>query len=307
MFFRIFIFSVLALSLHSCNSYKIANRHVMRKLEKNGLAAHTADLERYTINYWDSGNDKPVLILLHGFGASGQFHWYRQVEELKNYRVILPDLLYFGGSIPKSSAYSLVDQVKAMQALIKHLDIKEFFLCGVSYGGLVASELALAESNKVKKLIILDAPVKFITKEDTQPVFQQYNISQPSDLLVPKDYKMLKNLMRIAYRHPPKVPDMLFKDMHKHLYIRQAENQKILLKRLESERGYYESQQYRFKFPVLLIWGEYDELVPKHIGADLQKHIGENSKLEIIPDTAHLPNVEAPEKFNKLLLDFLKE
>ncbi|HEY0030116.1 MAG TPA: alpha/beta hydrolase [Bacteroidia bacterium] len=304
---HILILFLLSALLNSCSSYKFANKHVSRKLEKSHLELHTAELEKYTVNYWDSGGEKPALIMLHGFGTATQFNWYKQVAALKNYRVILPNLLYFGGTVPKIPSHSVADQVKTIQALVKHLGVTHYYLCGISYGGLVAAELALAEPIKVKKLALFDAPVKYLKEEDLLPVYQQLRIKHSWDLLVPTDYKMLKNLMNIALKHPPMIPGILFKDVYNNLYVEHAENQRELLNTLESERPLYESREYNYKFPVLLLWGEEDRLIPKHVGIDLQKHIGKNARLKIIPNTAHMPNIEEPKKFNKILLEFLNE
>jgi pimeloyl-ACP methyl ester carboxylesterase len=44
-----------------------------------------------------------------------------------------------------------------------------------------------------------------------------------------------------------------------------------------------------------------------HVGKELKNHIGQNARLEIVPDAAHLPNLENEKVVNKLLLSFLKE
>jgi len=286
--------------------YNLANKHIYHIFNKNGLSYHSILLNNYTINYWDSGNEKPVLILLHGFGASTEFQWYKQVKDLSvNYRLILPNLLYFGGSTSNTPSYSIKNQVEAIQLLIDKLNVKTFDLCGVSYGGAVAAELALASQDKIKKLILVDSPVKYFNDEDIKSIAEKFKVSGLIDLLVPKSYKGLKTLLKIAFVKPPLAPAFILKDMFNNMYNKQVEDKKGLLISVDNEKEFYANQNYPFQFPELLVWGEQDKLIPLHIGKQLQEHIGENARLVIIPKAAHMPILEQAKQFNKIILEFL--
>jgi pimeloyl-ACP methyl ester carboxylesterase len=301
------LFLIALMFLASCSAYRMSKRHVARKVENAGLSYHTIRTGDYTIGYWDSGSDKPVLLMLHGFGTDAQFNWYKQVNELGKYRLILPDLLYFGKSTTAKENYSVMEQVRAMQSLVKELNLQNFYLCGFSYGGLVAAELARIEPEKVQKLVLSDAPVKYFSREVMQPALDAAQAENPADLLVPEDAAMLKKLLSVLYVHPPRLPESFYKDLQKNVYAENEERYRKIIIQLEKESAVYESRDYRFTFPVLLIWGEEDRLVPKSVGISLEKHIGTNASYVSIPNTAHVPNIEAPHEFNKLLLDFLKK
>lgn len=292
----------------SCNYYKFAYNHLSKKLKHAGLSYHTVILEDCNITYWDSENDKPPLILLHGFGASTEFQWYKQANELsKEYRVILPNLLYFGESTSQTIDFSIASQVKAIQELITKLKLKSFYLGGVSYGGLIAAELANAEKDKIKKLILIDSPLKFFTAEDNKAVLQNYNVANFEELLVPSDHKKLKKLLNIAYLHPPIAPGFVLKSFYKHSVKPHAEKQKELLRSSIKEQEQYLQHDYKFNFPTLIIWGENDKLIPLHVGTELKEYFGKNAELRIIPNTAHMPILEDPKSTNKIMLDFLKK
>jgi pimeloyl-ACP methyl ester carboxylesterase len=288
--------------------YNITNRLINFQMERSGLNFHETQLENFKIKYWDSGGDKPVLLLLQAFTAESKFTWRRQVKELsKKYRLLLPNLLYFGGSTNSSPDYSVNEQVNAIDKLIQHLNIKSLFLCGASYGGIVAMELALLKTQLVKKLILIGVPIKYLTDDDRKPVYERFNVKGKLQLLVPENHQQAKKLLQIAYKNPPGVPTFIFKSIYENLYVPQAEDRRKLLTRLEKEQHIYDFKNYQFTIPVLLIWGEGDFMVPLHVGKKLKEHIGENAKLEIIPDTAHLPNLENSVAFNKRIMEFLNE
>jgi pimeloyl-ACP methyl ester carboxylesterase len=59
----------------------------------------------------------------------------------------------------------------------------------------------------------------------------------------------------------------------------------------------------RISCPVLLVWGEKDLLVFPS-GAERVLEAAPEGRLEVIPDCGHCPQIEAPERFAELLLDF---
>lgn len=300
--------ALLLLFLSSCSTYQIARHMINHKLQRAGLAYKQVDLGVYHLNYWDSEEDKPVLILLHGFGSSTQFQWSNQVAAFhKQYRLILPNLIYFGGSSCDSAVTMVNDQVKAVQALIERLGIKKYSLCGVSYGGLVAAELALHDKGSIQKMILCDAPVKYLDDNDVQLICAKYHEKSVADLLIPNSYKKLKPLMGIAYAHPPNPPVVLFRSFYKNMYNKQREGKQRLIKGLELEKTDFKGRTYQYSFPVLLIWGSDDQLIPVSVGKQLVEHLGKNARLEIIPNTAHMPSLENPEAFNAIVLAFLEQ
>lgn len=295
--------------LNSCSVFDIFHHHIKHKFTKSGLAFKQIELDKkYTLTYWDSENDKPVLLLLHGFGASTEFQWYKQVHDLSaDYRLIIPNLLYFGGSTANVPSYSLENQVEALENLLISLKVNSFYLCGVSYGGLVAAELALVVNTHVKKLVIIDSPVKYFTDEDMKAAAETFKVKNLQELLVPPDYKGLKTLLSVAYYKPPAVPKFLLKQMYKRTYNSERVEKKGLLELLDVEKELYQQKLYAFNFPVLLIWGAEDRLIPIHVANQLQKHFGNNSQLIIIPNAAHMPALEQAGVFNKTILEFLKK
>lgn len=297
------LFIVLLLS--SCNTYKFASHHTAHVLEKNGLTFHTLETEKYKITYWDSGSEKPVLILIHGFGTSGKFQWFKQASELSNrYRLVIFNMLYFG-SKPKTPVYTVEGQSAAVEELLEHLHIDSYYLCGTSYGGLVAAELALKYPGRIKKLVLMDVPLKYLTEQDVKKVCEQYKIPDQEELFVPSNPGMLKKLLNITYVRKSKMPVFLIRSFYNNTYEEEKDNLRKIYESLLKENTVFNSKNYHFKMPVLLVWGESDRLVPVHVGQQLKEELGANAQLEIVPHAAHLPNLENDKTVNKLLISFL--
>ena len=58
--------------------------------------------------------------------------------------------------------------------------------------------------------------------------------------------------------------------------------------------------------PTLLIWGGHDHIFPARHAQAARERIP-NGRLEIFDDSGHTPQMEEPERFNRLVLDFLSE
>jgi pimeloyl-ACP methyl ester carboxylesterase len=61
----------------------------------------------------------------------------------------------------------------------------------------------------------------------------------------------------------------------------------------------------QIKCPALIIHGEDDQLIPVHEAQVMYQFIP-NSKLILIPDAGHLPNIEQPHQFNQAVREFIK-
>ena len=94
--------------------------------------------------YTDEGTGTPV-ILLHGF-LENLSMWHDLTPELsKKHRVICIDLLGHGNTACLGYIHSMELMAEAVEAILKHLQIKQSVLIGHSMGGYVA--LAYAENN----------------------------------------------------------------------------------------------------------------------------------------------------------------
>lgn len=109
----------------------------------------------------DWGNDKPVLVLLHGFPQT-HVMWHRVAMQLQDrYRMVLPDLRGYGDSShevgdAEHTNYSKRAMAQEVVDLLDHLAVQDFFLCGHDRGARVAHRLAVDHPVRVRKLCLID-------------------------------------------------------------------------------------------------------------------------------------------------------
>ncbi len=97
----------------------------------------------------------PCLTLVHGVGSYLE-SWDGVVARLgADYRILRYDLRGHGHSARVPGPYSLDDFVADLRHLLDHLGIERTLLAGFSLGGLVAQAFALAEPDRLDKLVLV--------------------------------------------------------------------------------------------------------------------------------------------------------
>lgn len=292
----------------SCSTYNIAERHLNRKMNKAGLDLHydTVDSDAQ-IEYWDSADSsKPALVLVHGFGASTKYQWYKQVKLLsKKYRVIAPNLNYFGRTVPKETDYSVQGQVTTLEKLLSHLKVDTCALIGVSYGGLISAELANQTERTITELVLFDTPIKFADSSDIVKVKEYFKTPSIEELFVPSNPEGLNKLLFLATGKDRDIPKRFLEEFHQKAYQYNLEDKRNLISGLLDDMEKYRQQEYHLNMPILLLWGENDKVVPLETGYKLKEYFGEHAKLKIIEDAAHMPNMTHKRDFNTYLEIFL--
>lgn len=271
-----------------------------------GLRSQRIPLPDATVRLWQGGAGRDPLLMIHGFGANALWQWYRQVGPLARDRTLLiPDLLGFGGSLLHNGDYTLDAQVDAFCALLDHLQLDQLDVAGISYGGFVALRLAQRHPERVRDLVLVDSPGLGFQPEDYQAILDRYRIDHVSELLLPDRPEDVRRLLTLAWRRPPWVPAAVLPNIHRSLFLdKRAAKEALLddlLEMLHQPGGLPDDT---LPHRALVMWGEHDPLFPLHLGARLAARLG--AELRSIPDTAHTPNIEQPERFNHHLSRFLR-
>ena len=302
--------ALLALILLSgCNVIRWQQHHLEDQLHAVQLVEATRTVGDAQLAYWDGGHTgtahRPVLFI-HGFGGSAIWTWTPHAVELAHdRRVVMPDLLWFGGSEASGSDYTIDRQVAAIDGLLTVLGITELDVVGISYGGLVAHELAAAHPDRVARLVIVDSPGRVFTRADQKALLERFETDDFSKVLLPTTADGVSRLMQLAYAHPPWTPEFALEQSLDAMFRPHREQQARLLDALFSELAEGRARSGEVSAPTLIVWGREDPLFPLELGQRLAATL--QAKLEIIDDAKHFPNAEHPKQFNRLLRAFLDD
>lgn len=305
----------LLLCASGCNVVRMTEHRLERQYTRAELAPQTLSTQGLELSYRDGGaashTDHTPVLLLHGFGASAIWQWPHQAQELaQTRRVIVPDLLWFGDSIAVAQDFSLDAQVHAMQLLLDELEAHGMSggvvdVVGVSYGGLVAHELAVQEPTRVRKLVLVDSPGRAFSLAEYQALCARFGVDSAAKFLIPTDEAGVQVLLELAYAHPPKAPDWAKRQILAGLYADYPIQKAALINTLVADIDELASRPLPAPRPTLVIWGEHDPVFPLDAGQRLTTML--DARIVVIPDARHAPNMEHPKPFNQALIEFLDE
>ena len=108
------------------------------------------------VHYLDWGGDGAPLLALHGLASSG--HWYRRVAPFLSdqYRIIAPDQRGHGATTQAPNGYDWQTLAEDAVRLMDHFGISRAPVLGHSWGGHVASNLAMRFPDRVSRVVMID-------------------------------------------------------------------------------------------------------------------------------------------------------
>ena len=289
----------------ACNVVRLGERGLNHRLERKGIRSQSVRLGEANVRYFEGGEGPPV-VLLHGFGASAVWQWHEQIAPLaRNHRVIVPDLLWFGGSWSKRRDFSVDYQLEVVGALLDHLGIESADFVGISYGGIIAHELAAMHGERVNKLVILDSPGRSYTANDHAQMLERFSVQDVGELLVPSTPEAVQTLMELGFHKPPKTPRWVNSQVLRAMYGEFREEKVRLLGELLVQLGQLSQRPGQVRHETLLIWGEHDSVFPLEIGRRLQADMQGRARLRVVASAGHAPNLEHGGLVARWLVDFL--
>lgn len=250
------------------------------------------------LHYRDEGpRDGPVLLLLHGFGAS--LHtWDGWVAALSDrHRVIRLDLPGHGLTGPDAAGRYGPDAMAEMVAgFARALGLPRFALAGNSMGGHVAWRYALRQPSQVERLILVDAAG--LPRDEPRPgvlalgAMAWFGRLVGEGLAIATPRWLFAANLKSAYGDPTLVSEALvtryFELMHR------AGNRRAAMQVTSATRDADAAARLgEIRQPVLILWGARDTwILPKY--AEAFKAQLPHATLIIYPDLGHVPMEEAP-------------
>jgi 3-oxoadipate enol-lactonase len=253
-------------------------------------------MEKISINHiqlaYDRRGDGPPLVLLHGYPLD--HHLWDQVVPLltDTFDVILPDLRGFGESTTVDSPYTMDDYASDIAALLDHLEIQKAAIVGHSMGGYVALAFARLYPERVRGLglvssqVLADAPDRKEGRYKSAKDVSENGIDSVIATMTPKftsDEKLQAFARESMERQPPAAYIGALKAMAERM-----DSTSLLSSLRESQGG-------AFHFPVVLIHGDADALIPIDRAREVKAALPQAHLVEI-SGAGHMPMMEAAQK-----------
>jgi len=255
----------------------------------------------HRIYYDDYGAGHPLL-LIPGLGTS-RFIWWKQIEIIsRKYRLINMDNRDAGDSAPGTGPYTIADMADDAAGLIRNLKCGPTYVIGWSMGGFIALELSLRHPRLVDKLILVATSAggsAYI------PPPQEVGI-----LLMPHEKEYLETLIRRVY---PCIAAPGYMSSHPEdldRVVRYSKSKPMSLSSYQRQLGAVMTwpgvvdRIRRISLPTLVAHGAADPLVPYGNGLYLSTMI-RGAKLLTYTNVGHLLPIEASERFNQEVMEFL--
>lgn len=251
------------------------------------------------IHYEREGAGLPVILLHAGIADSRM--WEPQVAALApHFEVVRPDTRGFGKSPLPPAPWSPAEDVLA---LIDELALKPAHLVGCSMGGSTTIDFALDHPGRVSKLVLVGSGISgFSARKEHEHLFAAAEAAEKAG-----DLARLNEEEMYLWLDGPTRPRG---------YVRQPLRELFLdMNNLALQSDFERWQPRRadppalerlseITAPVLVVVGDKD--MPTTLdAADLLMESLPNARKAVIHDAAHLPNLEHPDEFNRLVLDFL--
>jgi pimeloyl-ACP methyl ester carboxylesterase len=128
------------------------------------------------------GGQGPAVVLLHGFGDTGDMWVPLAVDLARDHTVVVPDLRGMGLSSHPEGGYDKRTQAADVRSVLTQLAIDRAAIVGHDIGTMVAYAYAARYPGQTEKLVVMDAPVPGIPPWDEivrSPLLWQFDFGGP--------------------------------------------------------------------------------------------------------------------------------
>ncbi|MFN8161399.1 MAG: alpha/beta hydrolase [Solirubrobacterales bacterium] len=267
----------------------------------------TVELPGAAVNFVEMGEGAPLLFV-HGLSGCWQ-NWLENAPHFaRRYRVIALDLPGFGNSPLPAWQIDIPAYGRLLHDFCEKLGIERCAaVVGNSMGGFISTEAVIQRPGRFERLVLVSAagmtraqarsePAALLGRiaEMSGPVIARFN---RAGLVRPRARYMA---FRGVFRYPNRLsPELLYEQ------VEPALRSPGFTDALKSVIGYdLRDRAGEIEIPAMVVWGFDDRIVPVQAALSYHRRIP-HSRLEIFERTGHLPQLERPSRFNRVLDEFL--
>jgi pimeloyl-ACP methyl ester carboxylesterase len=257
-------------------------------IDANGVTLHVR-----------TGGEGPVVVLIHGFGDTGDMWAPLAADLVRDHRVIVPDLRGMGLSSHPQEGYDKRTQAADIRTILTSLGIDQATIVGHDIGTMVAYAYAARYPDKTQKLVVMDAPVPGIPPWETivrNPLLWHFDFGGPDvERLVEGRERIYLDRFWNEFAGDPAKIDAEAREHYARLYARPGAMHSAFAQ-FRSIRQDVEDNEIsmatKLSMPVLAIGGE------KSFGATeavVMRNAASDVTEVVIPDAGHWLMEEQPE------------
>jgi pimeloyl-ACP methyl ester carboxylesterase len=259
------------------------------------------------VNYVEIGKGPPI-VFVHGLSGAWQ-NWLENLPHFaRTHRVIALDLPGFGASPMPPWKISIPAYGRFLRDFCERLGVRSCALVGSSMGGFIATEVAVSEPERVEKLALVSAAGITWAQARREPAAMIGRIARaatPLALKVQLAGILRPRLRRLAFQGVFWDPDAIRRELLWENVVVALQSPGYL-DAMTALPGYdIRHRLDEIDAPTLIVWGRNDRMVPVPAALSYRRHIGDNADLHIFDHTGHVPMIERPLRFNRLLERFL--
>jgi pimeloyl-ACP methyl ester carboxylesterase len=268
-------------------------------------------LHGHTVAYRQAGSG-PVLVLVHGITSSSET-WERVMPYLaRRFTVIAPDLAGHGESDKPKGDYSLGAHASGVRDLLLALGHERATFVGHSLGGGIVMQLSYQFPERCERLVLVDSgglgrEVSMLLRAATLPGSELVIPLLAATRLLDAGAMAGGLLGRLGLRAGTDLEEMA----RGHSTLSDRETRAAFVHTLRSvvefggQRVDASNRLYLAEhLPFLLIWGEHDSIIPVSHARAAHRRVP-SSRLEVFPRSGHFPQLDEPERFLDVLIDFI--
>jgi pimeloyl-ACP methyl ester carboxylesterase len=240
----------------------------------------TAATKQSEKNYFEEGNGETIILLYGLFGSVNNFR--PLIQHLKKkHRVIVPIFPFFSLGMGVD-IYALTDFV---HNLTEELGLEKFSLLGNSMGGHIAILYTLKHPGRVSSLILSGSSGLFENgMGDSYPKRGSY--------------EYIRAKTALTFYNPAIASKELVDEIYATVNSRRAIQIVSLAK--STIRNNVEKELHRIKIPCCLVWGCNDTITAPAVARSFKRLLPQ-AQLYWIDECGHVPMLERPDEFNRLM------
>ena len=245
-----------------------------------GFVRQQFDINGVRTVVYSGGKGRPV-IYLHGGGSWHGFDFAQQW--VNEHEVFAPSHPGWGASADAPPELDSMAQYQLHYLeLFDRMGLRQFDLVGISMGGWMAAEFAVAHPERVRKLVLCC------------PAGLSSDLPGPPNLGTTLDdmYGFLVNDLEVLRSHLPSTPE------EKALHAQEVARERQSARRFFSAGGPFnprlERWLHRMTMPTLLVWSKADKLTPYQRSEKWMKLLP-NATLKLVDKAGHIVLDESPE------------